>query len=489
MNGISSMTGGMLFIGVCLVVCTATILSSLQQNSTKLFLVANREIGMVLGAFSVAVAWIWAPALFVSSQQAFVRGLPGVLWFAIPNALALVLFAFLAARMRRVMDEGYTLPEFIRNRLGRRNHIIYIIVIFIVQIYAVITQLTGSLLLLNLLTGLDKTTLVVALAALFLALASFRGIRSSLVTDVIKALAIMVVGFIVLPWTISASGGVASIAGGLGGVSGTATNVFDLTLIWTFGIPTTIALFSGIVIDQQQWQRAFSLRKPYIRASFLLGAALFVLVPFGLALLGFIVANPNHGIAVENPQLAGVTAVSHFLPVPAVLLFAMMILAALASAGSAALCAASSIGAIDIFRQYLKPEASEQQIIIASRLFMLIVVAVATGVALIPNIQIIYLLLLVGSFRAALLIPTILALFWKKLEASAAFYGMLSGIIFGVPLFIYGSLVQSAVIASFGSLVPIVLSTVICVLGSRAKQYEFNYQDLSSQYMLEGDQA
>lgn len=37
------------------------------------FLVANREISRVPAAFSIAAAWIWAPALFVSAEKAYTQ--------------------------------------------------------------------------------------------------------------------------------------------------------------------------------------------------------------------------------------------------------------------------------------------------------------------------------------------------------------------------------------------------------------------------------
>jgi urea-proton symporter len=98
-----------------------------------------------------------------------------------------------------------------------------------------------------------------------------------------------------------------------------------------------------------------------------------------------------------------------------------------------------------------------------------------------------YLALLVGSFRAALLFPTVLALFWTRLSSAAAFYGILFGMVIGVPLFVYGSIVQNASISSFGSLVPIIISGVFCVVGSTLVRQSFDYEHQSKQYTSEQD--
>ena len=45
------------------------------------FLVARRELNTPQGSMSVAAAWLWAPGLFISTQQAYVNGFDGLFWF------------------------------------------------------------------------------------------------------------------------------------------------------------------------------------------------------------------------------------------------------------------------------------------------------------------------------------------------------------------------------------------------------------------------
>src|SRR5260370_25590146 len=80
------------------------------------FLVAGRNVGWLLGGFSIAASWIWAPALFVSVQMAYQKGLPGIFWFTLPNILSLTIFALLAPRIRSRLPYRYTLPEYVRTR-------------------------------------------------------------------------------------------------------------------------------------------------------------------------------------------------------------------------------------------------------------------------------------------------------------------------------------------------------------------------------------
>ena len=127
-----SQAGGYLLIalfGIAMVGVTWVISRDRRWKHTGVgFLVAGREVPWTIGSFSIAASWIWAPALFVSVQKAYELGLPGIFWFTAPNILALVIFAFLAPKVRSKIPGGYTLPDWIRYRLDdKKLHAIYMI--------------------------------------------------------------------------------------------------------------------------------------------------------------------------------------------------------------------------------------------------------------------------------------------------------------------------------------------------------------------------
>jgi len=49
------------------------------ESSADGFLVADRYLSVWHGAFSIAVSWIWASAIFICSLQAYTKGLPGMI--------------------------------------------------------------------------------------------------------------------------------------------------------------------------------------------------------------------------------------------------------------------------------------------------------------------------------------------------------------------------------------------------------------------------
>jgi urea-proton symporter len=479
-NLLGQFQGYMILLGIWALIMLAVLNLFKKKATTSSFLVSERSVGVLLGSLTIAFSWIWAPALFVSSQQAYEQSLPGLFWFTLPNIGAFLLFSFLGARMRNVFNHGFTLPEYMGVRFNdRKMELLYSFAIFVSQVYAVIINLTAALLMLNLVTGIPRQILIVILGVIMLSISLIKGIRSSLVEDSIKAVFIFTVVLIIIPWTISSGGGISAVTGGLGGIKHQEATIFNATIAWAFGLPITISLLSGITIDQQQWQRAFALKKESVRKAYLFGGLIFAIVPITLGLLGFVAANPDLHINVPQNQLAGFSSVIKLLPISGVIIFIAMVLTSLIAAGSSALAAISSIGAVDIFK-HLKPNASTQSILKASRASMFILMVVAMLISLIPNIQILYILLVVGVFRASLFIPTILSLFWTKLSKEYTFWGIILGMLTGVPLFVYGSVVKNTTISSFGSLIPIIITVAFCVIGTIIKpNNNFRFKSLS----------
>ena len=72
-------TGLLILLAYGVVAFAMTYWYSRGYNDTKTsYLVARRELNTVQGSMSVAAAWLWAPGLFISAQQAYVNGLVGL---------------------------------------------------------------------------------------------------------------------------------------------------------------------------------------------------------------------------------------------------------------------------------------------------------------------------------------------------------------------------------------------------------------------------
>jgi Na+/proline symporter len=427
------------------------------SHSIEEFLVSNREVSTLKGAFSIAVSWVWAPAIFIAGLQAYTKGLPGAFWFIVPNILCFFLFSFVATRLRAKFPDGFTFPQYIQNRYkSKPTHYAFLVIFFGYQIGAIVINSVAGGVLLNLLTGMSFSLATIALSATALTYSVIGGMRASIKTDQLQMMIILVLAVILVPWVITEAGGFTAVTNGFGGITGEFKNIFDPHLAWVFGIPLTISLLAGPIGDQQFFQRAFSVKKTAVKRTFIIGGLIFGLVPIILSLLGFVAANPEFGITVTDPQMVAPAVIEYFLPNWALLLFTLMAFAGLSSTMDSAYCAVSSFIIADMTGQ---SETATKKIKRA-RLGMFILALLGTGIALLKP-ELLWVFFIDGALVAVGFFPTLFVIFNKNYSAKVAFWSIILGFILSVPLSIYANISGNENLIVIASILSITIGLVV----------------------------
>lgn len=459
---------GLLMIGLSLV------FSYKRKTDTSEFLLASRNIGIWAGAMSIAAAWIWAPALFISSQKAFEQGLAGAFWFIFPNILALLIFAPLALKIRKILPTGYTFPQFVKLRHGKGVHFLYMMQFLILQICSFAIQILAGSTLIHIVTGVPYMTIALILVAIVLVYSLIGGLRASITTDYLQMVLILGISAIIVPLVFLNSGGVETFVAGLGGFTGDFGSIFDPWVFYTFGIPTTIGLLAGPIGDQMHWQRAYSLKKDSdVIKTFVLAAVLFAIVPLLLSVLGFIGAGKVilDGWMISEAQMVGPITVSMLLPVSMLIIFVVMLLSGLLSTLDSVLCAIASLTVVDLFKP--SKELSETgndhdpTKVKLARTSMVIMAVLGLSIALIPGLKILHLFLFYATLRASTLVPTLMTILWSKLKSRAVFVSVLLSMIFGAPLMGLGAIIKNVHVSVAGSLLTVIIGFLGCYILSK----------------------
>lgn len=450
------------------------------------FLVAGRDVPWTVAAPSIAASWIWAPALFVSVQKAYELGVPGIFWFTAPNVFALLLFAWLAPAIRRRIPGGYTLPEWIRCRFNsRRLHLAYLVPYIWYQIMAVCVQIFVGGMMLNYLTGIHLNVVMVLLLLVGLSYSVLSGLRASLVTDCLQMAFIAVGCAVVIPWVVAVTG-VDAVVDGLGGLAG-KTNPLDLEVSFSFGIVTSIGLVAGAIADQQYWQRAFAVRRRHLVRSFVLGGALFGVVPLALSVLGFLAANSAMGVSLPEGTalpMIGIATVVKLLPPAVAVFFVVMLLAGLCSTLDSAFCAAGSLYSIDLIRSSERERtvfggehlggdmrierenargAMDTRTVRQARFAMFGVATIGLMAAFVAQhlFSLDRLWWIFNGVASCFAVPTVLSVFWDGLAARGVFWGIASSSIGMVP-FVYGNWVENTTLTVTSAVGIVVINLACC---------------------------
>ncbi|HEX7260344.1 MAG TPA: hypothetical protein VF258_00865, partial [Luteolibacter sp.] len=231
----------------------------------------------VLWGNSVALSWMWGLGLFFSVQMTFMFGLQGLLMFAIPNALGLMLFGFLTQRVANSHNGGQESLAIFFDKFAKPFRLIfylYQIVAISLTVFALVNYLFVPLqLVTGNLFGLYLILLVFVILAAGCLLGEEFGIQKIKLSHALfGGLLLACVGAILF------------------GLEPRLPESFQWTAPfpqeWTgpsffgFAIPLVIGLLVGPWLDLQHWQRAIQIHreKSSIRASYFFGGSIFFLM-------------------------------------------------------------------------------------------------------------------------------------------------------------------------------------------------------------------
>lgn len=99
----------------------STIVLTKKVSNIEDFCVGNRNENWFFSALSIAATWIWAPALFTSTENAYTKGFVGLFWFLVPNVLCLILFIPFAEKIRSEMPRGMTLSGYMYKKYKSKS--------------------------------------------------------------------------------------------------------------------------------------------------------------------------------------------------------------------------------------------------------------------------------------------------------------------------------------------------------------------------------
>lgn len=459
------MTGIIVLIVYTLLMISATLLFTKKTNSSESFHVADRKIGTVVGAMSIAATWIWAPSLFVSAEKAYTSGLPGIFWFLVPNVLCLIIFIPFAKLMRKKYPEGITLTGFMAKTYNSSKvNKAYSFQLGALSVLSTAVQLLAGGKMLSAITGLPFWSVTIILAGIAYSYSRFSGLKASIATDVVQLGIILLGCALIVPWCVGKSGGIDTLLSGLGSITGehtSLTSASGLSVFLSFGLPTAVGLISGPFGDQCFWQRTFAIRKEKLGKSFFIGALLFGIVPLTMSLIGFAAA--GKGFIPSDVGMVNMEFITSLLPSWVLIPFLLMILSGLLSTVDSNLCAAASMTTDLKVTGKLKNTDN----IKLSRAVMLVLLFVSILIANIPGLTVTHLFLFYGTLRASTLLPTVITLLGKKLHAKGVYLGIIASLCIGLPIFAVGNIFNISLYKTVGSLITVLLSGIVALAVSR----------------------
>jgi len=411
-----------------------------QTGSVSDFFLGGRRLGPFTAAISAEASDMSSWLLMGLPGVAYLFGIQEALWTAVGLAVGTYLNWLLVARRLRKYTfhagDAITIPEFLKNRYKDSSHVLPVISAIFILIFFGIYTASGFVAVGKLFSsvfGLPYILSVLIGVLVILAYTLLGGFLAVCSTDVVQGL-LMFFALVVAPIGATlALGGPGVVAERIAAVGETYMNPFVdpsgkplsllvllSTLSWGlgyFGMPHILVRFMAVRSDKDM---VISRRVAMVWVIIAMGAAILV------GLVGRVYVQPV--LEGASSETVFIKMISGLFPSFIAGIFLCAILAATMSTADSQLLVTASAIAKDFYQPLLRKNASEKEIVLVSRLTILIVALLAFFMALNPNSSIFRLVSYAWAGFGATFGPIMLfSLFWKRTTRNGALAGLIVG--------------------------------------------------------------
>ncbi|MBP6379755.1 MAG: sodium/proline symporter PutP [Sphingorhabdus sp.] len=403
-------------------------------NSSE-YLLSGRQLGPAVTALAAGAS---------DMSGWLMLGLPGALyasglaeaWIAIGLFIGALLNWIIVAPRLREQTERYgnalTIPEFLGNRFNDEKHLLRltasIVIIVFFALYSASGLVAGGKLFQSAF-GADYQTGLWITASVVVAYVVLGGFLAVSLTDFVQG-TIMAIALVVVPymaWQGLPEG--VSVTSALNSIDPKMTSLFAGTT--ALGIISTAAWGLGYFGQPHIIVRFMAIRSvkemPIARNICMVWMAITL---SGALLVGLIgrVYSESKGLTVADPETIFIVLAGELFAPVAVGFLLAAILAAIMSTISAQLLVTGSSLTEDVYRLFVRRDASEKEVVTVGRLSVVAVAAIAMVLAQNPESSVLSLVSNAwAGFGAAFGPVIILALTWQRMTLAGAFAGMVTG--------------------------------------------------------------
>ena len=453
----------------------AVSLSRLRKTRTRAdYLVAGRSLPAAVLVFTLLSSWIGSGSLLGGAENAYRHGF-AALWQGGGGWAGLLLIYFIAPRARKFAQ--FTIPDLLEARYNQAARVLGVVAVLFTYTAITSYQLIGGGDILHLIFPAVSSELGRYILAGFVVLfTSIAGMASVAYMDVVIGSLTTVTMLVALPILLHFAGGTAGVRAALPlthfQMLGDLTGVQAMELF----LPTCLLMLG----NQSMYQKFFSARSERDARNavvgWIFGTVILETVIVSLAVIGS--ALFPHGEVHDHPrEILAFTALHGLAPaagstgigtVALQVLGALMmgaIFAKIISTANNYLFSPATNLVNDVFVRYLRPNSGDRQVLLVSRLMVVLLGVWALWQSLHTE-SVLKKSLYAYTIYAAALTPVILAaFFWKRATASAAVasiaLGTLVTIGWDTPL-VHRTL--PAVIADRDAILPALLMSLLSLL-------------------------
>jgi solute:Na+ symporter, SSS family len=448
-------------LGIIVLTLLGVSLGRVSKVKTKAdYLVAGRSLPAVVLIFTLLSSWIGSGSLLAGAENAYKHGFPA-LWQAAGGWAGLLLIYFIAPRARKFAQ--FTIPDLLEARYNQTARVLGVIAVLFAYTAITSYQLIGGGDILHLVfpsvTARHGQEIIATFVIVFTAIA---GMSSVAYMDVAIGLLATVTLLVALPILAHIAGGWSSVVSTLPAthfqVLGDFTGVRALELF----LPTCLLMLG----NQSMYQKFFSAKseKDAARAvvGWFIGIVILETVIVALAVVGS--ALFRTGEVSEKPREILAYTALHALPHVLGAIMVGAIFAKVISTANNYLFSPATNLINDVYVRYVRPEASNRNILLVSRIVVFLLGCWSLYQSLGTHSVLAKALYAYTIYSAALTPVILAAFFWKRATAAAAVTSIFAGTF--VTVLWDSAFVRThlpAAVADRDAILPALLASLLCL--------------------------
>lgn len=408
-----------------------------KSSSAESYFLASRSVSWPVVGFSMFAASISSSTLIGQSGDAYSTGI-GVFNYSFMAIIVMLVFVWFILPFY-IKSGVYTIPEFFGKRFDAKSRYYFSAITIIINVFLdAAGALYAAALVMKLLFPEVSMELFVVIFALIVAAYTIPGgLSSAIRVDLIQGI-VLTVGAICLTIIISAKGGASYIFDMM------RNNDITMKLVRPMSDPSVpwLGMILGIPIlgfffwtnNQQLVQRVLSSkslddgRKGVLMVGFLTLLTLFIIIIPGVMAREFF---PD----LSKSDMVYPSLIINMLPAGAMGFLLAALIAALTSSLSGLLNSVATLFTMDFYKTFDKNASAEKQVKvgrIVSIVVLIIAVLWAPQIGTRFSSLVKYYQEMLSMLAPPIVSAFMLGLFWKRINANAAFFGMIIGAIPGL---------------------------------------------------------
>jgi SSS family solute:Na+ symporter len=395
---------------IVVVLLSVAIYRTTQVKTKADYLVAGRSLPALVLVLTLLTSWIGAGSLFAGAENAYRNGF-AALWQAGGGWLGLLLIYFIAPRARKFAQ--FTLPDLLEVRYNQTARVLGTIAILFAYVGITSYQFKGGGNVLHLIfpdtvTPELGTYLIAAFVILTTALA---GMSSVAYMDVAIGSLVTGICIVATPYLFLKAGGWAGLHAALPETHFQVLGNLTLLRALEFMIPTMLLMLGNQVMYQKFFSAKSERAARISVVGWILGTVVLETLIVAIAVIGSALY-PSGEVARQPYEIIPYTA-RHGLPALMGALLLGAVFAKVISTASNYLFSPATNLINDVFVRYMAPKASNKQVMIFSRLAVVLLGCWALYQA-VYAVSILEKMLYAYTIYSAALTPVVLAAFYSR---------------------------------------------------------------------------